>query len=161
MPQLLIFIFIARAIPNLRLSYPPLHDPYYHYVCTLNVLRYKTLKPVLGWWYSRVNTQLHWPDMHLLTTALGHITDIDIMKLFRFQESVMGMIFFFAVFILAKTVTNSDRIAMLSALFASISYIIIFYQSEYHSQGSAIVLLILLLYTFIKSRSRLVNNIYS
>jgi len=158
--QSLIFVFIARAIPNLRLSYPPLHDPYYHYVCTLNVLRYGTLKPFLGWWYSGVNTQLHWPDMHLLTTVLRHITDIDIMQIFRFQEPVIGMIFFLAVFILAKTVTKNDMIAMLSALFASISDIIIFYQSEYHPQGFAIVLLILMLYAFIKSRSRLINNIY-
>lgn len=160
LPQSLIFAFIARAIPNLRLSYPPLHDPYYHYVCTLNVLEYGTLKPVLGWWYSGVNTQLHWPDMHLLTTVLVHITDIDVMQVFRFQEPAMGMVFFLAVFILAKAVTKNDGIAMLSALFASLTGVAIFYQSEYHPQGLAIIFLILLLYAFIKSRSRLINNIY-
>ena len=160
LPQSLIFVFIARAVPNLRLSYPPLHDPYYHYVCTLNVLKYGTLEPILGWWYSGVDTQLHWPDMHLLTTALVHITDVDVMQVFRFQEPVLGMIFFLAVFILAKTVTNNDGVAMLSALFASLSSIIIFYQSEYHPQGLAIIFLILLLYAFIKSRSGLIHNIY-
>jgi hypothetical protein len=162
LPQSLIFVFIARALPNLRLSYPPLHDPYYHYVCTLNILEYGTLKPVLGWWYSGVNTQLHWPDMHLLSTPLVYIANIDVMQVFRFQEPAMGIIFFLAVFILAKTVTNNDGVAMLSALFASLSGIIIFYHSEYHPQGLAMVYLILLLYAFIKSRSRsrLINKIY-
>jgi len=158
LPQSLIFVFIARAVPNLRLSYPPLHDPYYHYVCTLNVIRYGTLEPILGWWYSGVSTQLHWPDMHLLTTLLVHITDIDVMQLFRFQEPAMGIIFFLAVFILAKAVIKNDGVAMLSALFASLSDVVIFYQSEYHPQGLAIIFLILILYAFIKSR--LINNIH-
>ncbi len=158
LPQSLIFVFIARALPNLRLSYPPLHDPYYHFVCTLNVIKYGTLKPVLDWWYYGVNTQLHWPDMHLLTTALVRITDIDVMQIFRFQEPLMGIIFFLAVFVLAKTVTKNNGIAILSALFASLSGIMIFYQSEYHPQGLAVILLILLLYAFIKSR--LMNDIH-
>jgi|GEM_PF-1736758 len=157
LPQSLIFIFIARAVPNLRLSYPPLHDPYYHYICTLNILRYGTLKPILDWWYGGVDIQLHWPDMHLLTTALVHITNTGTMQIFRFQEPVMGIMFFLAVFVLAKVVTKNEGMAMMSALFASLSDVVIFYQSEYHPQGFAIVLLILLLYTFIKSRS--VNDI--
>ena len=44
----LFFVFIVRAIPNLRLLYPPLHDPYYHYVCTLNILDYGTLRSGSG-----------------------------------------------------------------------------------------------------------------
>ena len=159
-PQSLIFVFIARAIPNLRLSYPPLHDPYHHYVCTLNVLEYGTLKPILGWWYYGVDIQLHWPDIHLLSTALVHIANIDVMQVFRFQSPAMGMISFLAIFILAKVVTKNEGIAMLSALFASLNNNIIFYQAEYHPQGLTIVLLILLLYAFIKSRSGLINNIY-
>lgn len=157
LPQSLIFVFIARAVPNLRLSYPPLHDPYYHFVAALNVINYGTLEPILGWWYSGTDVQLHWPIMHLLTTALVDITNVDVMQVFRYQEPVMGMIFFLAVFMLAKTVINNNGVAMLSALFASLSDVIIFYQSEYHPQGLAIIFFMLLLYAFIKSRQ--INNI--
>lgn len=121
LPQSLIFTFIARAVPNLRLSYPPLHDPYYHFVCTLNVIEYGTLRPILGWWYSGVDTQLHWPDMHLITTALVEITNVDVMQFFRFQEPFMGIIFFMAVFLLTKIVTTNDSVALLAGLFASIN----------------------------------------
>lgn len=152
LPQSLIFTFIARAVPNLRLSYPPLHDPYYHFVCTLNVIEYGTLRPILGWWYSGVDTQLHWPDMHLITTALVETTNIDAMQFFRFQEAFMGMIFFLAVFLLTKTVTNNNGVALLAGLFASISDVTIFYQSEYHPQGISFVYFVLLLYAFAKSR---------
>lgn len=152
LPQSLIFTFIARAVPNLRLSYPPLHDPYYHFVCTLNVIEYGTLRPILDWWYWGINSQLHWPNMHLITTALVEITNIDVMQFFRFQEAFMGMIFFMGVFLLTKTVINNNGVALLAGLFASISDIIIFYQSEYHPQGISIVYFVLLLYAFAKSR---------
>jgi hypothetical protein len=152
-PQSLMFTFLARAIPNLRLSYPPLHDPYYHFVCTLNVIEYDTLMPILDWWYGGgVNSQLHWPDMHIITATLVKITDIDTMQFFRFQEPVMGIIFFMAVFLLAKNVTNNNGVALLAGLLASINDILIFYQSEYHPQGLSIIYFVLLLYTFIKSR---------
>lgn len=152
LPQSLIFAFIARAVPNLRLSYPPLHDPYFHYVCTLNVLEYGTLKPILGWWYSLLNRQLHWPDMHLITVILEKVTGINIMQFFRFQEPAMGILFFLAVFLLAKTVTENNDVALMAGLFASINDIIIFYQSEYHPQGLSFVYFIFLFYCFIKSR---------
>ena len=152
LPQSLIFTFIARAVPNLRLSYPPLHDPYYHFVSTLNVIEYGTLRPILGWWYSGIDTQLHWPDMHLITTALVELTNIDVMQFFRFQEPFLGIVFFMAVFLLTKTITNNNGVALLAGLFASISDVIIFYQSEYHPQGISIVYFVLLLYAFAKSR---------
>lgn len=152
MPQALIFTFIARAIPNLRLSYPPLHDPYYHFVSTLNILEYYTLNPILSWWYWGVDTQLHWPNMHLITASLVNLTSIPEMFYFRFQEPFMGIIFFLSVFILTRTITSNNGVALLASLFASISDVIIFYQSEYHPQGLAIIYLVFILYAFIKSR---------
>lgn len=150
LPQMLIFVIIVRAIPNLRLLYPPLHDPYYHYVCTLNILDYGTLDPVLGWWYGGLNRQLHWPDMHLLTTALSNIANIDVMQLFRYQEPLMGAIFFLSVFILAEQVTDNHAVAVISSLFASLGDTVIFYQSEYHPQGLATVLFVFILYFLFK-----------
>ncbi len=150
LPQILIFVFLVRAIPNLQLLYPPLHDPYYHYVCTLNILDYGTLDPVLGWWYGMVNRQLHWPVMHLLTTALSNIANIDVMQLFRYQEPLMGAIFFLAIFILTEQITNNYTVAVISSLFASLSDTVIFYQSEYHPQGVAIVLFVFILYFLFK-----------
>jgi len=152
LPQSLIFTFIARAIPNLRLSYPPLHDPYYLFVSTLNIIEYGTLEPILGWWYSGVDVQLHWPIMQLLTTTLAHITNVNVMQIFRFFQPTMGMIFFLAIYFLAKTVTKSEGVALLAGLFASINDIIIFYQAEYHPQGLSMIYFVLLVYVFIKSR---------
>lgn len=151
-PQSLMFTFLARAVPNLRFSYPPLHDPYYHFVCTSNIIEYGTLKPVLDWWYSGVDTQLHWPDMHLITTALVKITNFDVMNLFRFQEPAMGILFFLAVFLLTKTVTNNNGLALLAGLFVSTNDILIFFQSQYHPQGFSIIYFVLLFYTFLISR---------
>lgn len=158
MPQSLAFVFLARAVPNLRLSYPPLHDPYYHYVCSLNLLKYGTLKPILNWWYPQINMQLHWPNMHLINAALVKVTNINEMQFFRFQEPLMGIILFLAVFILAKSITKNNAISMLAALFASLGDTIIFYQSEYHPQGLAFVYFTFLFYFYIKSRSQ--RNIF-
>ncbi len=157
-PQSLAFVFLARAVPNLRLSYPPLHDPYYHYVCSLNILKYGTLEPILNWWYPQINMQLHWPNMHLINAALVKVSGINEMQLFRFQEPLIGIILFLAVFILAKCVTKNNAISMLAALFASLGDTIIFYQSEYHPQGLAFVYFAFLFYFYIKSRSQ--RNIF-
>lgn len=152
LPQTLIFVFVSRAIPNLRLSYPPLHDPYFHYVSTLNIFNHYTLEPVLSWWYSGVNGQLHWPIMHLNTISLAYFTDIDLMQIFRFQEPFIGVIFFLSVFCLTKTITKNAGISLLAGLFASINDIIIFYQSEYHPQGISMVYFMLIIFVFVKSK---------
>lgn len=152
LPQSLIFCFIARAIPNIRLSYPPLHDPYFHYVCTSNILFIGSLEPVFSWWYGMLNRQLHWPAMHLNTVALVDIANINLMQIFRFQEPIMGIIFFLAMFCLAKTVSKNDTVALWAGLFTCINDITIFYQSEYHPQGISMVYFLLIIYVFIKSR---------
>ena len=161
MPQSLAFVFLARAVPNLRCSYPPLHDPYYHYVCSLNLLKYGTLQPLLNWWYPQIDMQLHWPNMHLINAALVKVTSCVEMQFFRFQEPLMGVILFLAVFILAKCVTKNNAnnaVSMLAALFVSLGDTIIFYQSEYHPQGLAFVYFTFLFYFYIKSRSQ--RNIF-
>lgn len=158
LPQSLAFVFLARAVPNLRLSYPPLHDPYYHYVCSLNILKYGTLEPLLNWWYPQISMQLHWPNMHLINAALVKITNIEEMHLFRFQEPLMGLIFFLGVFILAKCITKNNGISLLAAMFASLGDTVIFYQSEYHPQGLSFIYFVFLIYFYIKSREQ--KNIF-
>lgn len=147
-----LFVFIARAVPNIRLPYPPLHDPYFHIVCTLNILRYHTLASCLGDWFD-AGFQLPWPDLHLLTATLVNITNIGVMQYLKFQEPAIGVVFFLAMYLLAKILTNNDKIAMLSAFLASSNDILIFYQSEYHPQGIAILYLVLIMYSFFKYKS--------
>ena len=144
---------LARSIPHLRLTYPPLADSYYHAVSALNVIDYGTLQPILRDWYSGVYAHLHWPMMHLFTAGAVNITGIDSMWFFRFQEPLLGGIFALAVFALAKEVTKSNPIALLSALFASLSDVVIYYQSEYHAQGFAVIFFVLFLYIYLKSRT--------
>jgi hypothetical protein len=72
------------------------------------------------------------------------------MQFFRFQEPALGMLFFLAMFLLAKIITDNYVIAMLSALIASFCDVIILYQSEYHPQGLAYIFLVLWIYTYFK-----------
>lgn len=144
---------LARSVPHLRLAYPPLADPYYHAVSALNIIDYGTLQPILGDWYSGVYAHLHWPMMHLFTAGAVNITGIDSMWFFRFQEPLLGGIFTLSVFALAKEATKSNSIALLSALFASLSDVVIYYQSEYHAQGFAVIPFVLFLYIYLKSRT--------
>jgi len=144
---------LARSIPHLRLTYPPLVDPYYHAVSALNIIDYGTLQPILGGWYGGVNAHLHWPMMHLFTAGVVNITGIDSMWFFRFQEPLLGGIFALSVFALAKEATKSNPVALLSALCASLSDVVIYYQSEYHAQGFAVIFFVLFLYIYLKSRT--------
>ncbi len=144
-PQPIILAFLIRALPNLRLSSPPLHDPYFYYVSTLNVVDYGTLSPLLGSWYSQTQMQLNWPANSLLLTSLSQATGIDPMLLMRFQEPIIGAIFFIVVFALSVCLTKRYGLSILAATIASFSEVIIYYQSEYHPQGLAFLLFALLL----------------
>lgn len=150
LPQALIFIFIARAIPHLRLSYPPLHDPYYYFVTTLNIIQHGTLQPIMRWWYSQIDMQLHYPTLHILTASLTKVTGIDSMLFARFSNPVLGLLFFLGVYLVAKEITKNIRISLLAALFSSLIDVLIFYQSEYHPQGLAFTVFIFSLYAFMK-----------
>jgi len=150
LPLALIFIFIARAIPHLRLSYPPLHDPYYYLVTTLNIVEHGTLEPIMKWWYSQIDMQLHYPTLHLLTASLTKVTGIDPMLFARFLMPALSSLFFLGVYLVAKEITKNIRISLLAALFSSLIDVLIFYQSEYHPQGLAFIVFVFWLYAFMK-----------
>ena len=154
LPVIALSTFLVRAIPNLRLALPPLHDPYYHFICTENILKYGNLESQVNGWYEYAPLQLHWPDMHLLTVDLNLVAGVDLMDLYRFQEPLIGVAFMLGVFILARAVTKSDRIALMAAIIASFSDVVIFYQAEYHPQGLALVFFTLILFAFLRSRDR-------
>lgn len=148
-----IFSIVARAVPHLRLSYPPLLDPYFHYSSTRMLIETERLQ-VSNIWYEQASFQLYWPDMHILTFDLHQIAGIDLWTLFRFQEPLMGVVFLFAVYLFAKAIVPRENVALLAAFIASFSDVIIFYQSEYHPQGFALTLFVLLLALYLRSRER-------
>lgn len=150
LPLALIFIVIARAIPHLRLSYPPLHDPYYYFVTTLNIVEHGTLEPIMKWWYSQIDMQLHYPTLHLLTASLTKVTSIDPMLFVRFLNPALSSLFFLGVYLVAKEITKNIRISLLAAFFSSLIDVLIFYQSEYHPQGLAFTVFVFWLYAFMK-----------
>jgi len=149
---IMLLSILARSIPHLRLAYPPLADPYYYAISALNIIDYGTLQPILTDWFGGIRAHLHWPMMHLFTAGAVKITGIDSMWFFRFQQPLLGGIFALTVFALAKEVTRNNTIALLSALFASLSDVVIYYQSEYHPQGFAGIVFVLFLYIYLKSR---------
>lgn len=140
---------MARSMLCLSIN-TPLQDAVCYSISTLNILEYGTLEPVLSWWYPLLGTHLHWPIMHLLTATTAQITGIDAMWLFRFAAPLFGGIFSLMVFSLARAVTKNNSVALLAALFASLADVIIFYQSEYHPQGLALLLFVVIVYAWLK-----------
>lgn len=153
LPQCLIFTFLARIIRYLRIPYPALWDPYTHLISFLNIHEYHTLNPIMDWWLPNIEGSLHWPLMYLITEELIITTGINYIHLWRFQEPLLGMVFFLAIFTLAREVTGNNRTALLAGYFTSFASHIIFYQSEYHPQGLALIIFAFLIYSFIKSES--------
>lgn len=148
----LLFCFLVRSIPNIRLSYPPLHDPYFYITSTLNIVDFATLTPKLLYWYPQSNVHLHWPTMHLLTSEIIILTGIDVIQIMRFFNPLMGCLFFLSVFILSYQITSNLKVSLIASLFASSADIPIFYQSEYHPQGFFIILFIFFLYFYFRSK---------
>ncbi len=144
---------LARSIPHLRLAYPPFGDPYFYAISALNIIDYGTLQPMLAGWYSGIIVHLHWPIMHLVAAIAVKLSGIDSMWFFRFQEPLLSGLFVLAVFALAKEATKNNTIALLSALLAALSDVVIFYQAEYHPQGFALIFFVLFLYLYLKSRT--------
>lgn len=150
LPQYLIFAFITRAIPTLRLPFQPLSDPYYYFISTLNIVDYGTIQPVLSWWYGLTQQQLTWPDLHLIGSSLMNLTGIHSIEILRYLLPAMGVIFFLGIFILTREITGNVSVALLAGLFASTSDAVLFYQSEYHPQGLAFVYFIFLIVLIIR-----------
>ncbi len=151
LPQTLMIAFVVRAVPYLRLSDPPLADPYFHLVTTTSALNFGVTNVGLSWWYNAA-TQLHWPLMHLLTVTTVLTSGIDMGLLWRFQEPFLGILFVLAAFILAKLVLKNDGMALLSALIALSVSGVIFFQSEYAPQGLAFTYFVFAAYVFLKLR---------
>jgi len=150
LPQYLIFTFLIRAIPTLRLNYQPLSDPYYYFITTLNIADYGTLEPILSWWYGLTNQQLSWPALHIIGSTMMNLTNIHSIELLRYILPAIGVLFFIGVFLFTKIITNNINIAILAGLFASTSDSVLFYQSEYHPQGMAFVFFIFLFVLIIR-----------
>lgn len=148
--QSLIFIFILNLIPILRLSNPIIHDPYFYFVTTQNIIDYATLNPILINYYPTIEQQLHWPILELLTTNLTLVSGIDPFQFMRFLQPFIGTIIFLSTFILCKTVSNDNKISILAALIASLCALSLFLNSEFHPQSIAPLFFILLIYFYYK-----------
>lgn len=160
LPASIIFIFIVRAIPNLLLMNPPLHDSYYYYVTTLNVFQYGTLDPVLKSWYPEIVQQLNWPALSLFTSFLSNSTNIDLFNISKFVVPFLGILYFGVIFIFAKTVSNDNRISFLTAILTITNNAVIYYQSEFHPQALASLILILMFFFYIKFKQSENGMIY-
>lgn len=150
-PQYLLICFFARCIPYLRLPYPVLWDPYAFLVTFLNVHDFGTLEPIYSHWYPGVEGLINWPLMIIVTECLSQIGGIDYMWLFNYQQPLFGMLLFLGVYLLAYTVSRNYGVSLLAGLISSLSSHVIFYQSEYHYQGYAFIIFVLLLISLLKS----------
>lgn len=137
-----LLIFISRALPNLRLTAPPFHDPYFYAVTTMNIVDFGTLNPTYVGWYGLIEQQLWWPLYHLLSADLLIIGNYNLIFNLRFLSPFISLIFFFALFVLARKFLKNTHVSFIAALLGSMSEVIIFYQSEYHPQGLSLILFI-------------------
>jgi len=145
---------LARSIPHLRFVHMSLWDPYYYSIPALNIAQNGTLQPILINWYSMVRIGLCWPMLSSNTVTLAQITNININWFFQYQEPLLGAAYTLGIFLLAKEVTRNNKIALISALLATIAEDVVFYQSEYHPQGLAFIFFAFFLWSYIKS----INN---
>jgi hypothetical protein len=150
LPQYLLFVFLTRAIPAVRLAYQPLVDPYYYFICAFNVDTAGTLSPVYSWWYDVVKQQLTWPALQIIATFLMNLTGIHSVDFLRLVPPLLGIVFFMGVFLLAREITRNNGIALLAGLFATSGDTVLFYQSEFHPQGLAFVLFVFLVFSIIR-----------
>ncbi|MFZ2184291.1 MAG: hypothetical protein WAV24_06990 [Methanothrix sp.] len=89
--------------------------------------------------------------MMIMTELLSQIGGIDHMWLFNYQQPIFGMIFFLGVYLLAYSVSQNYGVSLISGLISSLSSHVIFYQSEYHPQGYAFIILVFLLVVLSRS----------
>lgn len=144
---------LARAVPHIRLPYPILNDPLRYYVSAANIIEYETLVPHLDHWYPDIAVHLRFPVMFLISAFTEQITGISLMWLARFQEPILGGLASLVIFALAREITRSNHTALIATLLITLSDLVIFYQSEYHPQGMAFLMFVVLLYSYIKSLS--------
>ena len=149
-PQVLIMAVLVRAVPNMRLSYPAFHDPYYYMIVANNIVDVGSLDPVMTYWYSGVDHQIPWPDMQILTTALHELGGIELMDLYMYQEPFLGVAFFLGVFLLGRYVLGEAKWAFIVAMIATFGDSVLFYQSEYHPQGFGLIAFVFLLFLLVK-----------
>jgi hypothetical protein len=113
-------------------------------------------QPVFNWWYPSIDRHLAFPLMHTLSVELSKITDVPLMYFFKYQQPMTGIVFFLIIYILAESVTGDQKVSAISALIGSTSGPTIFYLSEYHPQGMAIVLLLFLLFLLVRMSQRFI-----
>jgi len=150
-PQYLLICFFARCVRYLQLPYPVLWDPYAFLATFLNIHNFGTLEPIYSYWYPGTENLINWPLMLIITECLSRIGGIDYMWLFNYQQPILGMIFFLGVYLLAYTVSRNYGVSLLAGLVSSLSSHVIFYQSEYHYQGYAFIILVFLLIALLKT----------
>ncbi|KKG06890.1 hypothetical protein [Methanosarcina mazei] len=154
MPQSLVMAFTVRAIPNLRLSYPPLHDPYFYITSVINIVDFGTLTPHLLKWYYQLDVLLSWPSLHILTSEIILLSNVDTIQIMRYFNPLMGCIFLISVYILSYEITEDLKTSFVASLLASMGDLCVFYQSEYHPQGYSLIIYLFLIYIFFKSKQK-------
>jgi hypothetical protein len=144
--------FLLRAMPVLMFTYPPNHDGYFYFVSALNVIDAHRIEPVLQAWYSGVEQQLQWPMLQLLTAQVHLWTGIPATDLWRFLPPALGSLTYLAVALVARAISNSWAVSAVAGILAVFADLVVFYQSDYHPQGLAILSGIFFLYLVLASR---------
>lgn len=152
LPALFLMVFFFRAFPNIILLFPPLGDPYYHFVSALNILEFGSTSSHITSWYVYSTLQLNWPLMHVMTCQLTLISGLDVMFYFKWLLPFIGFVFFLGSYTYTFRLCKKYNVALIAALLCTMSITTIFYQSEFHPQGLAIVYFVFFLLSFIHSR---------
>lgn len=147
------FGVLIRSIPNLRLSFPPLHDPYYYFVGSINITEYGTISPELSGWFSNLALHLKWPLLQLISAMGIESSGLEGFFMLRFLNPLLSVLLPLSVFLLGRHVFNSIRIGLVAAMLATSLDACVFYQSEFHPQGVAISLLALLIFAMFRFAS--------
>lgn len=144
-------VFIFRSIRYFRTGLPVLFDPYVHLATLTNVLETGYIEPGIVEWATVLNKTSYFFGMYVTSAQIIAITGISKWGVFRYQSPLFGIALFSLITALGYSLTGSRKVAVLGGFISSMTSNVIFYQSEYHPQGYSLVLLILTIYTFVKS----------
>ncbi|GEM_PF-3876631 len=147
--------FLVRLIPSLILSLPPYQDPYPYFSTFLIAWRSKSFSPTSFSWFKATPAELHWPLLQSLTVEIRAWTGMSLTDLIILVPPALGALTCVAASLVAYSVYRSWRTAAIAGLLVSFTDVVIFYQSEYHPQGVALLTFSLLIYLILESRAAL------
>jgi hypothetical protein len=153
---LLVIFFLAVAVRSVPLRFDGMFDPDSHFHARMSneIARSHEL---LSWDALSLQGRVYSypPLLHILVGFLAALTNTDALLVLKVFGVLVGGLLTFSTFLLARLFSKSNSVALWSALFVSLSSIVV-YRTAAHTRpdGLAIALIPFLLYLWLTRREK-------